>query len=306
MHSIDSCLPEEERKTRVKKNDRYNRIRRIISIALLVSSLSLTAVLYIGMFNVADVFNGNYKYVGQTMNGKADGHGRKYTLKDTLIYEGDFVANNYDGDGKFYWTYDISSDDEDIISSIDESEDVKSKVDRVYTTELARLRYEGSFKAGVYEGQGKQYYALKADKEPVLKYEGQFSNGEYNGKGKLYYYADDAEKNVEYISSVYDCNWKDGVQEGNGEHTKYNADGEIVEHYKGGFTNGQYEGIGTWEFKGENYDYYEGQIVFRGLFENGTIVEGVYYRVSGEILSDRRESRNLSKKYPFPEENVWE
>lgn len=285
MHTIDSSLPMEERKRRVIKNDARNRRRRTWSIVLLVSALAVAVIRYIGMFNVADVFNGEYKYVGQTLNGKADGKGKKYTLKDSLIYEGEFVANNFDGKGSFYWFY--TQDD---------------------GSEITKLRYEGDFKAGVYEGEGKQYYANEVDEEPVLKYEGTFSNGEYNGGGRLYYYADDSDRKAIYINTVFDCEWKNGLKNGEGEYTKYNANGDLIEHYKGNFSNDLYEGVGTWEFLGKEYNYIDGKIVFRGLFEAGNVVEGIYYDINGSVVGSQgdKTETELVECYQFPGDNSWE
>lgn len=297
--TVSSALDADEQKRRQEKSDRAARVRRVVSFICLFALIFLAIVKYSGRINIEDVFNGRYKYVGQTLNSKADGHGQLYTVKDTLIYEGDFAFNLYDGNGTKY--------------AVHEQED---------GTEVTRLQYEGSFKAGAYEGHGKLYYAHKVDRDrdgnevPCLEYEGEFKNGQYDGEGTLYNYevksdVTSDEKYIDdyYISAIYAGSWKGGNKNGYGIRTSYGEDGKAIERYSGEFTDGFYNGTGIWEFVDKSEGDY-GEVIYHGLVENGRCSgTGVYYDAQGNVITYNNDQsideEELKEKYPYPKQNIW-
>lgn len=93
--------------------------------------------------------SGYTAYIGDVEGGTVKGRGTLYGPEGSLVYDGEFDANAYNGTGKYY--------------------------------ENARLRYEGEFKDNLYEGEGKLYRENGA-----LWYEGSFHLGHMSGKGTLY------------------------------------------------------------------------------------------------------------------------
>jgi hypothetical protein len=105
---------------------------------------------YEGAFlNLKRTGKGIYKWIdggsyeGDFIDGIMTGYGKEYDENGELIYEGDFLNNEYDGAGTYYRN---------------------------------GAKYIGGFKNGVFHGQGKFY-----DEKGTLKYEGQFKNGKYLG-----------------------------------------------------------------------------------------------------------------------------
>ena len=45
----------------------------------------------------------NGKYIGVWKNGLFNGKVILYDKKRNIIYEGDFINNKYEGNGKYYW-----------------------------------------------------------------------------------------------------------------------------------------------------------------------------------------------------------
>ena len=90
--------------------------------------------------------NGEY-YIGDLSNGHKNGQGIIYYKNNSIKYQGNFVNDKFEGDGRFNW------------------------VNGEY--------YDGNWKRGQSNGSGKIYYSNNN-----LKYEGNFSNGKPEGFGK--------------------------------------------------------------------------------------------------------------------------
>lgn len=93
--------------------------------------------------------SGYMAYIGDVEMGIVKGRGTLYGPGGDIVYDGEFDANAYNGEGKYY--------------------------------ENSQLRYEGGFKDNLYEGEGKLYRGNAA-----LWYEGGFHLGRMSGEGTLY------------------------------------------------------------------------------------------------------------------------
>ncbi len=287
QYPINPNLDENEKKKRYHINDIMYKTRVGLSIFSLIFVIVLGFFSYKGTFNIEDVFNGNYKYVGQTLNGKAEGFGRKYTNSDALLYEGDFAANIYNGKGALY----------NVIPLTD-------------GTERSLIFHEGRFVNGLIEGYGFSYYNENIDLNrlyPRLKSEGNFKNGVLSDYGIFFYYSIDNTSKSTFLSSVYEGDWEDGYQNGKGELSFFNADGELISRYRGDFKNGQQSGIGVWAY----HDDTNGETIYHGNVENGSFVSpGVFYNSEGKeykiLNEDNRDINVLITEYPFPNEDIWE
>jgi len=107
--------------------------------------------------------------------------------------------------------------------------------------------YQGEFKEGVKQGQGKLF------KNGVLKYEGGFENDELSGFGVFHYgngmrYEGDFENNLRHGTGVeyyfedsvrYNGDWKNGLYDGIGQYFDQNKS-----YYQGSFKAGKFHGIG--------------------------------------------------------------
>lgn len=192
-----------------------------VTIALGALVVIFGVLKYTQVFNVEDVFDGESFYVGQTLNGRANGYGRQHDLDGNLMYEGEFKANQYSGHGKWYATW-KNEEDEDV----------------------AYLRYEGEFADGRYNGQGTMYEAREGSGESVLLYEGGFEDNLYSGNGKYY-----------FGYGWYEGEFRNGAYNGNG---KLYVDGELV--YEGAFIDGAKDGFGI-EYDEDGNEIYRGMFV---------------------------------------------
>lgn len=61
----------------------------------------MATVKFFGFLNFEDVFNGEYKYIGQTLNNKAEGYGKQFTNDGILMYDGEWVDGSESGSGEF-------------------------------------------------------------------------------------------------------------------------------------------------------------------------------------------------------------
>lgn len=91
------------------------------------------------------------KYVGELREGVATGKGRLYGENGKLLYDGNFVNNEYSGKGTLYY-----NDEE-------------------------KVEYTGDFASNKFEGEGKLYY-----ENGQINYEGAFIAGLKNGEGVLF------------------------------------------------------------------------------------------------------------------------
>lgn len=195
----------------------------------------------------------NFIYYGKTKNDKPDGYGILYYDRYP-VYIGEFSKGVKEGYG------------------------IEIECSGLYDAFF--VSYEGNFKDGLRNGEGKKYqeyvedvvldsyfHAVDMYKKQVLKYmdlrydlplienpikyEGDFKDGSYSGKGILYYVKGTA---------MYEGDFKSGEYEGTG--TLYYDNKQIW--YKGSFKNGKYDGKGTLYYK-------NGEIQYKGKFKNGDV-----------------------------------
>ena len=112
------------------------------------------------------------KYIGQVVNGLAEGKGTWYGTKEPFIgdrYEGEFRNNKFEGKGIYYYNNEPWKDD----------------------------RYEGEWRNGKKEGKGIYYYndgdIYEGDFRNGNRYEGDWRNDKLEGKGIMYYNNGDRE-----------------------------------------------------------------------------------------------------------------
>ncbi len=202
---------------KVKIARRSNRVT--IGLGVLIAALGVAK--YTQVFNVEDVFDGESFYVGQTLNGRANGFGLQYDLDGNLMYKGEFKANQYRGYGEWYHTW-----------KSEENEDI------------TYLRYEGEFKDSRYNGRGKLYEVRGDTDDPVLIYEGDFEDNLYSGNGKYY-----------FEGGWYEGEFRNGMYNGKG---KFYNSGKLV--YEGDFIDGAKQGFGI-EYDGDGNEIYRGTFV---------------------------------------------
>ena len=241
--------------------------------------------------------NGNY-YIGETKNGIRHGKGIQYYENGDIMYEGNFVNDEPEGEGKshnengsyyighfkngmkngkgiyYYPNGDIMYEGD----YIDDEPEGNGKL----VMENGNY-YIGQFKKGKRHGKGKSY-----DKDGNLFYEGDFINelpngkgimyfdgnkyegdlvdGKFEGNGKFYYYEEDRE----YIGQFKNGNM-------NGKGTLYDKNGKVI--YEGDFVDGKFEGNG--KLFNDDGSYYIGQ--FRNDLKHG---KGIEYDKDGNELGD--------------------
>lgn len=242
---------------------------------------------YMGINQILNPFGDEYTYIGQSLNGKAEGLGTKFDAEEQIIYTGHFKANQYDGEGKQYKRF--------------------KKLNNATIT--YHLAYSGSFKNGLYDGQGELYTTI--DNKYRLKYSGPFKEGQYDGEnGTLYgsgesyyegtfkdgefiegkYYAGNVMEDVTYyaigifqnnqLEGIGDQYWNDkhrfhgefknGVRDGYGY--DFNNLEELV--FEGNYIQGEKNGYGI--------EYDAGNKIFEGEYKNGQRLEGIDYSSNPE------------------------
>ena len=183
----------------------------------------------------------NKCYIGQWKNGKKEGKGAKYhisalpgnKIKYFMTYDGYFVNDKYDGEGKYIWT------NGEYYKGQGSKGERNGKGTDYYKD--GTIRYEGDFVNGKYQGNGK--YIL----ENGEYYIGQFLNGVRHGKGKLFYNNNNIKYDGEFVNDdlegegnyyyengeFYIGNWKRGKKYGKG--IVFHIDNSIK--YDGDFVN---------------------------------------------------------------------
>ena len=107
----------------------------------------------------------NGKYIGQIVNGLAEGRGIQYGTKEPFIgdrYEGEWKNNKKEGKGIYYWN---NGD-----------------------------KYDGDWRNGKFEGKGIYYYN-NGD-----RYEGDWRNDKFEGKG-IYYFNNGNREMGDYLNN---------------------------------------------------------------------------------------------------------
>ena len=108
----------------------------------------------------------------------------------------------------------------------------------------------------------------------VSLYQGEWKNGVEDGWGISILYDDDGN-----LLSVYDGEWKDGAEDGWGTETLYNEDGENLGTYTGEWKEGDENGWGVLVWgKGD---------IEEGIFKNGDFIDS-YEPKSGDYEYEPR------------------
>ena len=123
------------------------------------------------------------KYIGQVVNGKAEGKGIAY-FNNGDIYEGDCIRGNAEGKGIKHWNKG------DRYEGIWKNDKKEEKGIYYYSN---GDRYEGDWRDGIREGKGIYYYH-NGD-----RYEGEFRNDKKGGKG-VYYYSNGDRRMGDYFN----------------------------------------------------------------------------------------------------------
>ena len=211
---------------------------------------SLKRNLEIGYF---DYNNG--KYIGEYNGEIVEGFG-KFIRDNNSYYIGQWLNDLEHGKGVIY-------------------SDIKTKNKSII--------YDGDFKNGKPEGEGKCYY------ENGNYYIGQFSNGVRHGKGIIYYRNGNIKFKGEFVEDnvqgygIYfweDGDYYEGLFHNNQKHGKgieYYKNGNIK--YEGDFLMDKFDGNGKFYYK--NGDYYTGQWL-NGL-KHG---KGIIYSKDNTIMYD--------------------
>ena len=258
--------------------------------------------------------NENY-YIGQWLNDKKYGIGIEYEKnksgkKDRIIYEGEFVNNEYEGEGTFY-----PENDGKYIGKWSNNKR-NGKGIKYYNDLINMKEYEGDFLNDEYHGEGTYYY-----KDGKKEYKGGWRNNKRNGKGIKYY---DNENNTEeydgeFINdeyhgegtyyykdrkTEYEGGWRNNKRNGKG--IKYYDNENNTKEYDGEFINDEYHGEGTHFYKnrkteyeggwrnnkrnGKGTKYYDNENntkEYDGDFENNEFQgEGKYFYESGKVQYD--------------------
>ncbi len=155
------------------------------------------------------------RYQGEVSGGLCTGDGMLYNRDGVLVYEGAFNKNQYEGEGREYY-----SDTGNLKYKGNFKENLFEGEGILYFPDGMTKRYEGSFVAGVFEGEGILY-----NRDGQKIYEGEFKDGLYDGEGTQYF--SDREK------PLYIGEFVKGLKEGTGQ--LYNERGTMI--FEGPFSN---------------------------------------------------------------------
>jgi antitoxin component YwqK of YwqJK toxin-antitoxin module len=160
-------------------------------------------------------------YKGCFKNGKFDGEGEYYNVKDnTVTYKGNFVEGKYNGFGKLYYE--------------------RHTISKWYANFERNAECSESFHSNLLDGDTGQdeiddltkFLKMSDSDKPVTQYEGKFSDGNFMGDGKFFY---------PNGKLKFDGNFLGGSLHGQAKF--HSTDGNLV--YSGQFTNNQRTGYGT-------------------------------------------------------------
>lgn len=221
----EQCLKKFTGKVRIK--DKQNRV---------IYEGDLEKGLYHGKGNLTNHLRG-YIYEGEFVEGKKKGQGVLYkfssnTKEKEIIYKGAFENDSYSGQGTLY---------EKSLTYCKEAKEISQ-------------RYEGTFKNGKKDGEGKYFYS-----NGEICYEGGFRNDSFYGKGTLYY--DNGQKK-------YEGSFMNNVYSGQGE--LYFDNGQI--NLKGNFFKGEITGEGQ-QFSQNGYVVYQGKLASGLAMGLGTLYD---------------------------------
>lgn len=196
-------------------------------------------------------------YIGEWLNGVAQGRGKYYYSDENTIYDGEWDDDKQHGAGKL-----LKKQDPDFPVNQKESEDdVVDLYSTIFEGTFDRFRIVGKGKITTYRRlddfpniNDKNRPADQVEDEtPLDIYEGDFYNGKLWGDGKIYFangnkYIGEFENGKMHGEGQF--YWKDG-RSYVGEYVKGKKDGQGTfkwadgVEYKGGFKNGKQEGLGV-------------------------------------------------------------
>jgi antitoxin component YwqK of YwqJK toxin-antitoxin module len=234
--------------------------------------------------------NGRIEYDGEWRSDRESGMGRVYTYGDDftgadfvgntsmLIHEGIFRNGSMVQQGNIYKYYGAvrsgMPEGRGTIVMLYDSTDKEKPALPLDDRAKGELIYEGAFKNGLRDGEGKLY------EDNVLVYEGPFLRGLRQGIGKAY------EDNT-----VYEGPFINDRKEGQGK--IYDAYRTLI--FEGDFRDDKKNGYG------KQYDRY-GKLEYEGEYKNGKrhgygrLYSGGYSYYQGEFVEDKRLEEYLRDK----------
>ena len=199
-------------------------------------------------------------YEGDFLNNIYEGNGKLIIYEKNIIYNGQFKNGLFHGKGKLLISNFIEYQGSFVHNCIEGYGNIKIKDwgryignlhkscrhgKGVQMDEFGKIIYDGEFKNDLFDGNGKLIY----DEEDY--YEGMFKEGNRHGKGKLYHKYKDNIIRIEYDGDYYN-----NERNGNGKYIY--EDGQF---YIGEFKNNKING------EGKLY-YSNGNIKYEGSFKN--------------------------------------
>lgn len=192
------------------------------------------------------------QYFGSATGENASGTGRLFNSQGKLVYTGGFSNNLFDGYGKKY----------ELVNTVRNTD----------TAQSYRCVYEGFYKNGRPDGEGREYrydaeytFEKSPNLPPNLRYEGAFQDGKYCGYGVLY-----------NLESKYEGVFFDGEFNGYGNNWFLDSGDKKIYKIVGNYLNGRVHGAG------KKY-YPDGTVLFDGNYEKGRSVSGTSYFDDGSI-----------------------
>lgn len=178
-------------------------------------------------------------YIGGFKDGFKEGYGIDFGAAGIydfpiIDYEGEFEHGRKDGNGTDYLglaggSYDETYNDMMMEAYFVEYSETAGNGLWFPAVVKSNLYFEGTYKEGERDGEGKEYYILKNENsEPCLHYEGGFKNSHYSGNGTLYF---------EDGTVWYKGEFKNGRYDGKG--ILYDEQGKI--QHEGKFKDGEIE-----------------------------------------------------------------
>ncbi|MDE6906341.1 MAG: hypothetical protein K2P76_15710 [Lachnospiraceae bacterium] len=179
------------------------------------------------------------EYIGEFKDGFKEGYGIDFGVEGIyeipiIAYEGEFEHGKRHGSGTAYLGLAGGTYDEEFNNMLAEmylaeySDTINSGL-LFPTVAKSNLSFEGMYKEGGRDGEGKEYYTGENENhEPCLKYEGEFENSHYSGTGTLYF---------EDGKVWYKGEFKNGKYDGKG--ILYDEQGKVL--HEGKFKDGEVE-----------------------------------------------------------------
>jgi len=242
-----------------EQNSRADSVKRSDLVIVMVECIILILTINIIMqtqYCTLEIDNAStgevQQYFGNATGEFASGTGRLFNSQGELVYIGGFKNNLFDGYGKKF----------EMINTVHNAE----------ISQSYRCVYEGFYKDGLPDGQGREYrydaeytFEKSKDVDPNLAYEGQFVDGKYCGYGTLY-----------GIENRYEGVFFDGEYNGYGNYWFLDSSTKKIYKMEGTYLNGSING------PGKKY-YPDGSVLFDGTYESNKAVEGTSYFSGGGV-----------------------